>query len=262
MSVEAVRAFLPALRELERELQAPIPDRLRILRELEYDLEQLESRLIADGISPDEARRRAIEALVPDGSTLAALDRLHAPLYRRLTRRVGDGRLRLIERTLLVLATVGVLAGGIAALFRARLLLDPSPYLWPVLGLGAALLAATAAKIFEVWIKRDHRVPARGLRAILGLSAAVLLAGLCGMVLDLYHLASLLERAPDLAEALVPVWLVRDCALLFVSIILALAGGLVWLVLAQWLALVSEARRTTLGFDPFDDSDGGYRHAR
>jgi len=249
VSTRAVRVFLPALRELERELQAPIPDRLRILRELEFDLEELRAALLADGVPPEEAERRATEALVPDPHTLAVLDRLHAPLYRRLTRGMREERLRLIERSLLVIATVGVLAGGTTGLFRARLLVDPSPYFWPVLGLGALLLATAGSKVFEVWIKRDHRVPARGLGAILGLSAAVLLAGFGGTILDFYHLTSLLARAPDLANALVPVWLVRDCALLSVSIILALAGGLVWLVLAQWLALVSGARRSALGLD-------------
>ena len=37
----AARAFLSTLRRLDRDLTIPVPDRLRILRELEFDLEEL-----------------------------------------------------------------------------------------------------------------------------------------------------------------------------------------------------------------------------
>ena len=68
------RGFAPVLREVERGLALPIPDRVRILRELEYDLEELR-------------------------------DRLHAPWYWRVTRHVTANRLRLAERAALAIAT-------------------------------------------------------------------------------------------------------------------------------------------------------------
>lgn len=43
MTVPATREFLPALRELEGRLSVPIPERVRILRELEFDLEDRKS---------------------------------------------------------------------------------------------------------------------------------------------------------------------------------------------------------------------------
>ena len=67
------------------------------------------------------------------------------------------------------------------------------------------------------------------------------------MIFDLYRLAGILERTPELAGNLASDWLVRDSALLSVAILLALAGGLAWFVLSQWLALVSGARRELLG---------------
>ena len=38
MTTRAVRPFLPALREVEGRLKVPIPERVRILLELEFDL--------------------------------------------------------------------------------------------------------------------------------------------------------------------------------------------------------------------------------
>ena len=247
MTAQAQRAFTPVLREVERGMALPIPDRLRILRELEYDLEELWGRLMAEGVPADEARRQALDALVPDTSTLGELDRLHTPPYKRLTRHLTPGHLRLAERTALVLATSSVLLVQTVALVRADLLRDPSPVMWPVLAVGALLFALVIAKAFQLWVKRDHARPDGGLKTILVVSGVILALGIGGMIFDLYHLSAILEETPELAGGLSPIWLVRDSALLSVAIILALAGGLFWFVLSQWVALVSGARREVLG---------------
>ena len=112
MTTDAVRSFLPILREVERELSVPIPERVRILRELEFDLEGLRSRFMAQGLPAEEARVRALEALVPDGTALEELGRLHAPTYLRITRHLSENRLRIIERSALALSTTSVILGG------------------------------------------------------------------------------------------------------------------------------------------------------
>jgi hypothetical protein len=249
MNVRAQRVFVPTLREVERGLALPIPERLQILRELEYDLQELWGRLVEEGLSQEEARRRALEALVPDTGALGELGRLHTPLYRRWTRNLTAAHLKIAERSALVLATTSVLLAQTITMLRADLLRDPSPFMWPVLAAGALLFALVVAKSFQLWIKGDHGHPERGLGTILALSGMILAMGIGGMIFDLYRLAGVLERAPELAGSLTPVWLVRDSALLSVSIILALAGGLVWLVLSQWVALVSGARRELLGLN-------------
>jgi len=47
MSTPAVRMFAPVLRQVEQGLALPLPDRVRILRELKYDLEELYDRFVA-----------------------------------------------------------------------------------------------------------------------------------------------------------------------------------------------------------------------
>lgn len=249
MSTAATRRFLPILRTLERELATPIPDRVRILRELEHDLEGLQARYVAAGMPPAEAEARALEALVPDLGSLHELGRLHTPLYGRLTEGVAEERLRLAERTSFALATAFVLLFEAMAVLRSDLLGDPSPFLWPVLLLGGLLGALIVAKAFELWIKRDHRAPARGLGAILGVAALTLAVGLAGAFIDLLRLAGVLERAPELTGALLWPALVRNCALLAVALLVAAAGGLTWFVLTQWLGAVRAAHRDVLGFD-------------
>ena len=188
------------------------------------------------------ARSQVLHALVPDSETLDKLDRLHAPWYRRATQ-----RLRGVERSALALATLCVVTVQTVALLRVDLLRDPSPFLWPVIGLSALLFAAVGKKAFDLWIKGHHPTPDPGLDAILGLASATLLAGLGGTTFDLYRLAGTVERTPELAEMLTSAWFLRDSPLLSVSILLALVVGLAWFVLSQWSAVVAGSHRDVLG---------------
>jgi hypothetical protein len=249
MSARAERGFGAALRQVERGLSLPLPTRTRILGELSADLEALTERLVAEGFPALEARRRASETLVPDGPALEALTEVHAPLYERVTRSLSTSSVRRVERWTLWGATATVVLTGTLSLLRADLLTGASPFLWVVLALGAGLFAAVVAKAFQLWVKKDHRRPGRGLRAVVLLSAATIATGVAGVMTDLLLLAGRLESAPELAEKLTPLWLVRDAALLSVSIIIALSGALAWFVLHHWIALNQQAHDTLLG-DP------------
>ena len=81
---------------------------------------------------------------------------MHAPLYRRLLARLSHRTRHRTERAVLGVLSAAVLAGGSAALARADILADPSPFLAPVLALGAAVLVLGAAKLFLLYVKRDH----------------------------------------------------------------------------------------------------------
>ncbi len=257
MTSRAERVFLPALREVERRLQVPLPRRMRILRELEYDLEQMRAGFLSRGMSPEEAHHHAIEALVPDAASLSALGRLHAPLYRRATRGIAADRLRALERWALVTAALAVVLTETLLLLRAGLLRDPSPFLWPVLGLGALLFAFVVAGAFHLWVKADGARTSAGLSWILALSAVTVGAGVGGTLADFYRLSATLERTPALASTLVTRWLVRDASLMAAAILIGLAGALAWLVLTQWLTLVAEARLELLGLARHDESSNG-----
>ena len=253
MSARGGGAFAQVLREVGSGLTLPLPARVHILRELAYDLEALSDRLVAEGMSMDEARQRASEALVPDAKSLHALERLHQPLYTRITAHITPDRLKLGERWALVGTATVVLTGGLA-LLRVNLL--DQPVFWPVLALGVVLVAAVLAKAFEFWIKRDHAVPERGLNTILGLAGGTVLTGIVGALLDLYRLAATLTASPELAATMAPAWLVRDATLLAVSLVIALSGAVSWFTLRQWLAFAQRAQREVLGID---DTTGNLR---
>lgn len=236
----------PRMLALGRRLAMPLPARTRLLNELRHDLEGLTTRLVARGMPFEEARRRASETLVPDGAALTELERLSAPRYVRATAGLRPSVVRLVERGALALATTALISAAAWALVRADLLADASPFLWPVLGLGAVLGAAVLAKAFELWVKGAHDRPRRGLGAIAALSATTLWLGCTGTLVDLVRLATVLESRPEEAVARATAWLVRDSALLATASILTLAGALGWLALSTWIAHVEHAHREAM----------------
>ncbi|NNF26536.1 MAG: hypothetical protein HKN73_04835, partial [Gemmatimonadetes bacterium] len=223
-------------------------ERLRILRELESDLEELSRRLEADGLDPVEARRRAIEALVPAGTVLRDLAAVHTPLYRRFTSHISDTRLRAIERSALAVTACAVVVAETLVLIRVDLLGQSSPFLWPVLALSGLLVAVVLTTAFQIWIKADPPEPRRpGLTPILLVGAAVLVVGIGGAFVDFIRLAAALETMPDPTGQLQLTTFVSISALLSVSLLVALGAGLSWFLLSQWLSFHAGARAQLLG---------------
>ena len=244
------RPFLSTLRKVEGQLSVPISARVRILRELEFDLEGLRGQLEAEGIGSEDARARSLDALAPNPKAIRELGRIYAPRYRRITGHLAQDRVRLMERTALAILAVSVLVAETLVLLRADLLRDPSPFLWLVLSLGGLLFAMAIGEAFAIWVKGDHRLVRRGSQAILVTAGVTMTMGLLGVLVDGYRLLVKLEAEEVPLRSLLFQWIEREAGLLAVSLVLALAGGLLWFIFTQWLTSVSEARRELLGLGP------------
>ncbi len=228
----------------------PLPARTRIVKELVDDLGGLPRRLVAEGRSPDEAGRRAAEVVLPAGPALQELEELARPRYHRLLAGFEARRVRAAERAALAVATLLMLGLAGGTLLRTGLLTAPSPYLWPVLGVGTTTLATILAKAFKLWIKGAHHRPRRGLRGIAVLAALTLGLGCAGALLDLVSLAGTLETTPTEGAELLTAWLVREAALVSTAIIFALSGALGWLALHAWITWVEQAHAEALDLTP------------
>lgn len=237
------------LRSVAAALSMPLPRKTALLRELHYDLDALTDELIAQGVPAAEARRRATAALVPDAGTLARLENVHASWYRRATAALDARGLKRLERGMLATAMTVASLSGATMLASAGITLDPSPFLWPVIGTGLVLYAVCLIKAFELWIKGDHAQPRRGLWGVAFLSGAVVVLAATGVLTDTIILFGTLEANPDLAGTLFMAGLRREATLMAVAIVLALPGAVFWLVAHQWIALVEDAHRRALAFE-------------
>ena len=255
MSTPTRSVEVSSLERLSNQLTTPLPRKTRFLRELTGDLQDLTRRFVSDGLTAEEARRRAFEALVPDDTAVAHLERVHRSWYRKQTRRWTDEGLRRFERTLLIGAFLVLLVAETGAILQVDFSGYVSAVLWPVVATGTGVVLLVLAKAFELWIKEEHRSPRRGLRALIGLSTAPSLIALIGLQLDVIRLAATLERSPELANALVVRSLIENCATLSIAILFGLVGGIGWLVFTQWIAIQEDAHRRALTFQPSSEEN-------
>lgn len=231
----------PALGHVaERVRELHHPARARILLELAGDVEALTSDLKERGISEEDAVRRATERVVPSGVALDALVRLHRPFYRRVSAPIADSRLRRWERGTLLLLTTLLLGGALLFLGANGLLASPSPFLWTVLVLSGGVLALALATSFRLFILKDHGPDTldRGLGPLLWLSGIVLFVAGVGAVADLWGLSAAMEVGSQDPMPLLTAWLIRESVLLTTALLTALAGGLVWFLLARETAAI------------------------
>ncbi|HLU26299.1 MAG TPA: hypothetical protein VKZ58_11395 [Longimicrobiales bacterium] len=242
MSV-AVERFAPVLRQLGDALDVPHPARSRILQEIAGDLEGLYELYRARGLSDDEAAERAASALALSPEMLRALVEIHTPAYQRLFGRFSERGRRHGERAFLFVLVGCMVLGGGSVLATQDVLADPSPFLWPVLALGAVAAALALAKAFQLFVKKDHH-PDRlrsGLGSLLACAPILVLIGLVGAVADLYALAGSLGGDVANPTMLAIRWLRTTADLLTAATVLALAVGLVWYGLTARVAAIERA---------------------
>jgi hypothetical protein len=163
--------------------------------------------------------------------------------------RWGEARIRRYERTALACLALLVLSAESLLLLRTDVMRDPSPFLWPVLTLGAVLFTTAAAHAFRLWSVDDVRADGPGLTSLVVLSALTPATALGGVTVDTFRLAALVEREPERAVAATFDWLVSDASLMAVALLIALAGGLSWFLLSQWQSGIRAAHREVLGMD-------------
>lgn len=235
------------LTRIEAGLMLPIGRRLRILREVAADIEDLRDQFIAEGLSVQEAQARAVECVEPDAETLEVLTRLHRPAYDRLTGSVDPVRIMRMERGLLLVSTGVLLVGLLFSLGSQRLINDPSPFVIPALVAGGALISAVLMAVFQTVVRGSEHLHQSSLRRLLWLAVVVPCLGVGGFVMDSFTLAGILERDPDQVGQLLVPWLLQEATLLAVILAFSLVGSLAWYVLWQWKAATELARAQLLG---------------
>lgn len=240
--------FTPELREIAAALDLPGPARARILLELGGDMDDMRYALVAGGMTPEEARRRTVDVLVPEPAALAALAGQHRPFYRRFTDGLADPMRHRLERAGLIAGVASMLTLGLVVLGDFDLLVDPAPTTIPLLALGAALGGLGLWKLFEVHVRRDHR-PRRLRRGLGGLplvATAALVLALGGVAVDFYVVAGHLEAGATDRASLLLGWLRRDAAMASLGLIVGSLAIALWIWLSASIARVEQAEADVL----------------
>lgn len=225
-----MEGFDRVLRRVDRRLEAPEPERSRILAEMAGDLEDLYMAYRERGLDEEEARRRAVEWFEPSPDVADSLRAVHTPWIERHLRRLGRSSRGWVEVGAVGFFALSAAGVGVAGVLRAEILPAPSPGVWVAAALGAAGLGTAAARGYGLFVRGGEisRDDVRGLRAVLAAGGAAALAGLLSAGLRV----TVLPASPPRTAADVP-WseLAAGSALATLGLSVALILALAWLVL-------------------------------
>jgi hypothetical protein len=219
-------------------LALPKATRSLILVEIASDLEDLFQHYLQQGLSEEEAAAKAEEKVDMSDEALTELVRIHSE-SRAWTDRIVRRAQPFWERfamALIVLFFVTEWAIGTGFKPFAHL----TGFIWPILGIFLALLT-----FFIVQMARfsDHPSPRRlrdSLATPLFLGAACLVVGFAGAGIELYR--TLMRMAADHEHA-APLFanVVLSCtATLSIALLVALAAGIAWFILAGRVARLED----------------------
>jgi hypothetical protein len=241
-------SFTEELRVVAAELDAPRPARARILLELGADLQAMRDALVARGVPAGEARRRALDTLLPAASSLAELARQHRPLYLRLLDCLSDTGRHRFERVVFVAAVLLVLVAGAIGLAGLHLMADPASATPLLLALGAGVVAVGLWKAFQLHVRRDHRLARlrHGLDLLPAAAVAAVVLSLGGVAVDFYGVAGTLEAAAVERAPILLAWLRRDAAMAVLGLLVGAVAIALWVWLSVGIARVEQAEADVL----------------
>ena len=234
-----------SLRRVDAGLSLPMGQRLRILRELSADMQDLAAEFRAQGMPPVEADLQAVSRVEPDAQSLHSLVGVHRSLLRRTIEAAWGPNFQRVERGGLLVGTAFLLCSCLGILVWLQLLSDPSPFLLPVFALGAVLFWKVLRLGYRLIVDGD--IPEKGTQGLLALSGLMLGLGFAGAIVDFYNLTQLLQGSPGSEREYVVSFLLNGGTLLTLSVLFSLSAAMAWYAAATWQDLIRTVRTDLLG---------------
>jgi hypothetical protein len=225
-----VSRFGHVLRRAEARLEAPEPERSRILLEMARDLEDLYAVYRARGLSEGEAARRAESLLGASPEAMEALGGIHATGFQRLAARLAPGGGHRIEELLLLVLALGSAAVALSALVAAGVLRSPGMFHWILLGLGVAVVAATVVQTVG---RSRPMLPVVSVVPLPALALAALVVSAFGAGMELLSMTATAGGAGAWELASVMVSVGRAAELLALALAMALVAVAGWFQVAR-----------------------------
>jgi len=192
--------FAPFLKQLERELDVPYPERRQVLDELDGHLDDLYRAYLDDGESSESARDRAIITLGVDGDTVSSLSEVHrtavANALARLPRSLSLG-LEYGGIMLVALSLISVTLFQEAAMIQ--FILEGGFFMIPINVAGLVIVVLTVERVYSLFVKKDHSDANldRRLLSLGFLAVACALTGVLGTAMGFFQAFTVADRLPQ-----------------------------------------------------------------
>ena len=148
---------------------------------------------------------------------------------------------------LLVVVSLTFAALGLQ-LAGTTLFWDTSDFIWPLVTVAAAAFALALAKIYQLYVRRDHHVRRLrdGLPTLLFLALAALFVGVFGVVWDLFFAMSAAAASGTDPAISLHHWIFESSATLIVSLLVSLLATLAWFLILDKVLRIERAAASLL----------------
>lgn len=240
-----MKPFIEVLRAASEQLRIPEPSRSRVLLEMAADLQDSYESYLSQGVEESEAARRAQETFGISEEALKHLARIHDSSVDRTGMRISEHVGTVWEKLLLVVLLAFEIVVAVQVLSSKMLLVYPSPFLWPIVGLAGAAFLFTLRKLFETFSSSgtDVRKLRSGLGLLLFCSGASLAVSVCGLLFHLQRFFRLnADTAPESLFVNFAGWMVGISSMMTIGLLTCVLTALFWFLLSSLIAR-SEARQ-------------------
>lgn len=240
--------FTETLRTINDRLDLPQPAKSRVLLEIAADLRDMYEYYRAQGLSQQDARRRAVEHCDLSDEVLIELTRLHTSAWRRFMDRFSEQAQTRWERALMIVMLVFMAAVVGRFVATADVFATAHAWVWVAGVVTAAAVLYACYKLFLAFVKQVHdsRRLRAGLSSLLAAAGANLLIGAYGNCVAMYHAA---RRAADDLEGVwlyAAEWLLEGASLQMVCLAAAVAIALFWYVITNKVSRIERAEAAAL----------------
>ncbi len=233
------------LKQVEKKLAVPYPERKDLLAEIASHLEDLYEEKLRAGFSEQDARQNAMRTMAVDNSFYTDIDEVHAPLVRRALAILPPPLSMVIEHLGVGLVAVLVL---ITVIIKEEVMIrffaEMGFFMYPLNLMGLAILFLAGERIFSLYIKKDHskRNLNQRLLSFKFLGTASAIVGVIGTLLGYFHAFSSAERISAKFGGTFPIWEVSRIAISTTiwGLTLSLVAAIAWYVFRAKGARISE----------------------
>ena len=254
--------FKTLLMNINNKLELPQPTKSRIILEISADLNDAYHTFQSQGMSEKEAIEAAKQKFDLDKRSLNELVHVHQTSFQRWFDHLSTPAQTWWERIILICLLTFVIISGSVTIMKVPLVEQASPFVWIIFILAIIACAVFLQKIYQIYIKKDHRLinVKRGVPFLLFISGLSLGSCMWGYYWQLYNFKEyghILETKmiylihtehpffPTVYKELID-WMIESSSFVMIGMLVAILIAFMWYLLMIKISKIEEAEAAVL----------------
>ena len=253
--------FKTLLININNKLELPQPTKSRIILEISADLNDAYRTYQNQGMDEKEAIEAAKQKFDLDKQSLNELIHIHQASFRRWLDHLSAPAQTWWERVILICLLTFVLVSGGITIMNIPIVEQASPFVWIIYILTIIAFAVFTQKMYQIYIKKDHRLNKvkKGIPFLLFITGLSLVSCMWGYYWQLYnfkeyghiletkmiYLLVITDDSPTVYRDIID-WMIASSSFIMIGMLAAILIALMWYFLMNKISKIEEAEAAIL----------------